>query len=129
MYRALWALISLTLLTACAPITVVDKIGNEYVQNAYSRQFWWPNWQRVTYCWKLDANGFCPKDDTRQEVETQIGMAAAGNQAAVGFVSNSPLGLGLGLGLAHSGSTTNQNASASQSNSNQYGPYRGHYRH
>ena len=65
----------------------VTKIGHEYVQNSYSRQFWWPNWQRVTYCWQL-KDGYCPKDDTRVETHTQIAMSASGQEAAVGMVKN-----------------------------------------
>lgn len=92
---------AMALLVACAPMTDVNKIGSEYVQNAYSRNYWWPNWQRVTYCWKLDANGFCPKEDTRVEVVTQIAMESAGQKAAIGAVSQTPMALGLGLGLSH----------------------------
>ena len=67
------------------PSSKVTKIGHEYVQNSYSQQFWWPNWQRVTYCWQL-KDGYCPKDDTRVETHTQIAMSASGQEAAVGMV-------------------------------------------
>lgn len=101
MKQVVFALVGLCLmLTACAPITEVHKVGNEYAQNAYSRNFWWPNWQRTTYCWKVDQNGFCPKEDTRVETVTQIAMEAAGHKAAVGAASNAPLALGFGLGLS-----------------------------
>lgn len=98
--KALILLCSVALLTACAPVVDVYKMGNEYIQDAHSRNFWSPNWQRVTYCWKLD-NGYCPKDDTRSETSSSIAMDSPGRAAAAGFISNVPLGLGIGLGLAY----------------------------
>lgn len=88
-----YLLLSLLVLgSACAPMVEVTKIGNEYVQNSYSRQFWWPNWQRVSYCGELDINGYCPKP-ARAEVHTQIAMSASGQEAAVGMVKNAPFAL------------------------------------
>ena len=96
------AWVGLTLLLgACSPIVEVTKIGNEYAQDAHSRKFWWGNWQRVTYCWKLDSSGYCPKEDTRVETHTQIAIKASGHEAAVGAAASAPIGLGLGLGLAN----------------------------
>ena len=92
-YFAYIGLLCYLALAACVPVTEVSKIGNEYAQNSYSRQFWWPNWHRVTYCWKLDGNGFCPKEDTRVETHTQIAMSASGQDAAVGMVKNAPFAL------------------------------------
>lgn len=110
---------ALFLTAACAPTIEVTKIGNEYAQNAYSRNFWWPNWQRTTYCWKLDANGYCPKDDTRVETLTQIALEASGAKAAVGAVSQMPLALGLGLGLSHlQASRMTQSVTGSQAQTN-----------
>ncbi len=100
-------LLACLLLTACAPVVTVNKMGNEYIQDAHSRNWWGPNWQRVTYCWKLD-NGFCPKDDTRVETASQIGMQSPGQGMAVAAVGNMPMALGLGLGLANSGSRITQ---------------------
>ena len=95
------ALLGMVLLMgACAPVIEVQPAGNEYVQNAYSRNFWWPNWQRVTTCWQI-KDGYCPKEDTRVETQTQIAMEASGHKAAVGAVSQIPLAMGLGLGLAY----------------------------
>ena len=93
-------LVGLLLLSACAPVVEVYKMGNEYVQDAHSRNLWSPNWQRVTYCWKLE-NGYCPKEDTRVETASSIAMDSPGRSMATGFVSNMPLGLGIGLGLAY----------------------------
>lgn len=90
--KALMLVLTAALIAACAPVVEVTKIGNEYVQNAYSRQFWWPNWQRATYCWKLE-NGYCPKEDTRVETHTQIAMSASGQEAAVGMLKNAPFSL------------------------------------
>ena len=95
MTRKIVCLISVCLLTGlsgCAAVTTVEKIGNEYAQNAHSRNFWWPNWQRVTYCWQL-KDGYCPKEDTRVETHTQIAMSASGQEAAVGMVKNAPFAL------------------------------------
>ena len=97
----------MVLVSACAPVVSVTKMGNEYIQDAHSRNWWGPNWQRVTYCWKLD-NGFCPKEDTRVETASQIGMQSPGQGMAIGAVSSMPMALGLGLGLANSGSRINQ---------------------
>lgn len=90
----------LLLVTACGPIIEVTKIGHEYVQDAHSRKWWGPNWQRVTYCWKLQ-DGYCPKEDTRVEVVNQIAMPAPGAQMAIAAVGSLPLALGVGLGLSH----------------------------
>ena len=97
--RLLLAL-QLLVLVGCAPVITVSKMGNEYVQDAHSRNWWGPNWQRVTYCWKLD-NGFCPKEDTRVETVSSIGLESPGQKMAVGAATMAPLGLGLGLGLAY----------------------------
>lgn len=88
------------LLSACAPVVNVHKMGNEYIQDAHSRNWWGPNWQRVTYCWQL-KDGYCPKDDTRTETQSTIAMDAPGQKMAVAAVGNAPLALGLGLGLAY----------------------------
>lgn len=88
------------LLGACAPVVEVYKMGNEYIQDAHSRNWWGPNWQRVTYCWQL-KDGYCPKDDTRVETASSIAMDAPGRSMAVAAAGNVPLGLGIGLGLAY----------------------------
>ena len=98
--RRLMGMVLCGLVLGCAPTVEVYRAGNEYVQNAYSRNVWHPNWQRVTYCWKLQ-DGYCPKDDTRVEAVTQIAMESWGQKAAVGAVANTPLALGVGLGLSH----------------------------
>ena len=100
-------LCAMVLMVGCAPIVTVNKMGNEYIQDAHSRNWWGPNWQRVTYCWKLD-NGFCPKEDTRVETESKIGLESPGQKMAVAAITSVPLSLGLGLGLAHSGSRLTQ---------------------
>ena len=107
--RHLWfGLTAFTLLVGCTPITEVSKIGNEYAQHSYSRNFWWPNYDRAVFCWKLDANGFCPKEDTRVETITVTAQEASGQAAAKSAVGSMPMALGLGLGLAHSGSRMTQ---------------------
>lgn len=88
------------LLVACAPVVDVYKMGNEYIQDAHSRNWWGPNWQRVTYCWRLD-HGYCPKDDTRVETASSIAMSAPGRELASAAMGSVPLGLGIGLGLAY----------------------------
>ena len=98
--KALMLVLTAAFLSACAPVVDVYKMGNEYVQDAHSRNFWAPNWQRVTYCWKLQ-DGYCPKEDTRVETASSIAMDSPARAAAAGFVSNMPLGLGIGLGLAY----------------------------
>ena len=42
--KALMLILTAALFAACAPMVNVDKIGNEYAQHAYSRNFWWPNY-------------------------------------------------------------------------------------
>lgn len=107
--RHLWfGFTAFTLLVGCTPITEVSKIGNEYAQHSYSRNFWWPNYDRAVFCWKLDSAGFCPKEDTRVETITVTAQEAAGQAAAKSAVGSMPMALGLGLGLAHSGSRMTQ---------------------
>lgn len=100
MRKRLTSLCAVVLLSACAPVVDVYKMGNEYIQDAHSRNFWAPNWQRVTYCWKLQ-DGYCPKEDTRVETASSIAMDSPARSAAAGFAANVPLGLGIGLGLAY----------------------------
>lgn len=95
-------------LTACAPIVEVTKIGNEYVQHAYSRNFWWPNWDRAVFCPDKDKNGFCPKEDMRVETITVTAQKAAGQVAAEQAVGSIPMAAAFGVGLAHSGSRITQ---------------------
>ena len=103
-------LLSLTaLLAACAPMVNVDKIGNEYAQHAYSRNFWWPNYDRTTFCWKLDANGFCPKEDTRVETHTVIAQESWGQGASKAALTGS-VGL-VALGGFMNDGLKNQNTS------------------
>ena len=104
----LMSLCLLVVMTGCAPMTDVNKIGNEYAQHSYSRNFWWPNYDRAVFCWRLDANGFCPKEDTRVETITVTAQEASGQAAAKSAVGSMPMALGLGLGLAHSGSRMTQ---------------------
>ena len=106
--KAIMLVLTAALFAACAPMVNVDKIGNEYAQHAYSRNFWWPNYDRTTFCWKLDPNGYCPKEDTRIETHTAIAQEASGQSAAKSAVASMPMALGLGLGLAHSGSRMTQ---------------------
>lgn len=91
-----WTIAALLLLSACAPVVTVHKMGNEYVQDAHSRNWWGPNWHRVTYCGKLD-NGYCPKEDTRVETASAIAMESPGEKMATAFAGGAPIGIGLGL--------------------------------
>lgn len=133
LYRARMRFIALAalclLVSACSAVTVVDQIGNEYAQHSYSRNYWWPNYDRVVFCWKLDEQGLCPKEDTRVETITATGLKASGQAAAEQAVGSLPLAAGLGFGLAYSGSKTSnsQNATASQSVNQQAGPWRHGY--
>ena len=97
--RPLALCLSLAVLSGCAAITNVDKIGNEYAQHSYSRNFWWPNYDRAIFCDDLDGDGFCPKKG--RETYTVIAQESAGQGAAKAAVGNMPLALGLGLGLAN----------------------------
>lgn len=96
-----FVILLMLMVSGCTSAVIVEQIGNEYAQNAYSRNFWWPNWQRVTYCHELDDNGYCPTPKASHETHTQIAMESAGQKAAVGAASSAPLALGLGLGLSH----------------------------
>lgn len=105
------------MVSACAPVIEVHKMGNEYVQDAYSRKLWSANWQRTTICWKLDGNGYCPKEDTRVETRLDTAMEAAGPKMAVAAMGSVPLALGLGVGLSqmHAARMT-QSVSGTQTN-------------
>lgn len=89
-------LCAMVLFSGCATKVEVSPVGNEYAQHGYSRNFWWPNWDRTIFCEELDANGFCPKKGG--EKHTVTAMQASGQEAAVGALKNSPLAF-MGFGF------------------------------
>jgi hypothetical protein len=69
-------------LMACAPVVEVHKVGNEYVQHAYSRNWWWPNWNRTVFCADTERNGYCAKEDRRVETVTATAQESWGQGAS-----------------------------------------------
>ena len=108
------------MMTACTAITEVTKAGNDYVQQSYSRHFWWSNWDRTVACPDLESNGYCPKGSP--EVHMVTAMDAPGQKAAVGAAQQVPMAAGVGVGLSKmKGSTSNQavtGGTQSQTNKN-----------
>lgn len=84
-----------SLLSGCALGTAIDtsRVGDECIQHSYSRNIWWPNWDRVAVK-EVDANGACQK---RLETHTVTARESFGQGAAKGVLGNAPIGIGLGL--------------------------------
>ena len=85
MTRFYTLLLAGSVLGGCALGTAIDtsRVGDECIQHSYSRNIWWPNWDRVAVK-EVDANGACARE-------------SFGQGAAKGVLGNAPIGIGLGL--------------------------------
>jgi len=92
MTRFYTLLLAGSVLGGCALGTAIDtsRVGDECIQHSYSRNIWWPNWDRVAVK-EVDANGACQK---RLEIHTVTARESFGQGAAKGVA---PIGIGLGL--------------------------------
>lgn len=95
MTRFYTLLLAGSVLGGCALGTAIDtsRVGDECIQHSYSRNIWWPNWDRVAVK-EVDANGACQK---RLEIHTVTARESFGQGAAKGVLGNAPIGIGLGL--------------------------------
>ena len=95
MTRFYTLLLAGSVLGGCALGTAIDtsRVGDECIQHSYSRNIWWPNWDRVAVK-EVDANGACQK---RLEMHTATARESFGQGAAKGVLGNAPIGIGLGL--------------------------------
>ena len=62
MTRFYTLLLAGSVLGGCALGTAIDtsRVGDECIQHSYSRNIWWPNWDRVAVK-EVDSNGACQK--------------------------------------------------------------------
>ena len=95
MTRFYTLLLAGSVLGGCALGTAIDtsRVGDECIQHSYSRNIWWPNWDRVAVK-EVDANGACQK---RLEMHTVTARESFGQGAAKGVLGNAPIGIGLSL--------------------------------
>ena len=95
MTRFYTLLLAGSVLGGCALGTAIDtsRVGDECIQHSYSRNIWWPNWDRVAVK-EVDANGACQK---RLEMHTVTARESFGQGAAKGVLGNAPIGAGLSL--------------------------------
>ena len=95
MTRFYTLLLAGSVLGGCALGTAIDtsRVGDECIQHSYSRNIWWPNWDRVAVK-EVDANGACQK---RLEMHTVTARESFGQGAAKGVLGKAPIGIGLGL--------------------------------
>ena len=84
-----------SVLGGCALGTAIDtsRVGDECIQHSYSRNIWWPNWDRVAVK-EVDSNGACQK---RLEMHTATARESFGQGAGKAFAGGAPIGIGLGL--------------------------------
>ena len=91
----------------CALGTAIDtsRVRDECIQHSYSRNVWWPNWDRVKV-FTVDHNGVC---QLQQEVHTVTARESFGQGAGKAFAGGAPVGVGLGLMRFQQSTHTNLN--------------------
>ena len=95
MTRFYTLLLAGSVLGGCALGTAIDtsRVGDECIQHSYSRNIWWPNWDRVAVK-EVDANGACQK---RLEMHTVTARESFGQRAGKAFPGGAPTGISIGL--------------------------------
>ena len=95
MTRFYTLLLAGSVLGGCALGTAIDtsRVGDECIQHSYSRNIWWPNWDRVAVK-EVDSNGACQK---RLEMHTVTARESFGQGAGKAFAGGAPIGIGLSL--------------------------------
>ena len=96
-----------SVLGGCALGTAIDtsRVRDECIQHAYSRNLWWPNWDRVKVL-SVDANGAC---QIPQETHMATALESFGQGAGKAFAGGAPIGIGLGLMRFQQSTNTNLN--------------------
>ena len=96
-----------SVLGGCALGTAIDtsRVADECIRHAYSRNFWWPNWDRVKVL-AVGANGAC---QLPQETHMVTARESFGQGAGKAFAGGAPIGIGMGLMRFQQSTNTNLN--------------------
>ena len=107
MMRSIAILLATSVLGGCALTPAIDtaQIGDECIRHAYSRNIWYPNWDRVDVL-EVDERGHCVK---RKEVHTVTARESFGQGAGKAFAGGAPIGIGMGLMRFQQSTNTNLN--------------------
>ena len=107
MTRLLTICLAGSVLGGCALGTAIEtsRVGDECIQHAYSRNIWWPNWDRVGVL-EVDANGACQH---RKEMHTATAQESFGQKAGKYFTGNLPIMGGLSMLRFQQSANTNLN--------------------
>ena len=107
MMRSVTIVLATSLLGGCALGTAIDtsRVGDECIQHSYSRNIWWPNWDRVKVL-DVDANGACQHS---QETHMVTARESFGQGAGKAFAGGAPIGIGMGLMRFQQSTHTNLN--------------------
>ena len=107
MMRSVTILLAASLFGGCALGTAIDtsRVADECIRHAYSRNFWWPNWDRVKVL-SVDNNGTC---QLPQETHMVTARESFGQGAGKAFAAGAPIGIGLGLMRFQQSTNTNLN--------------------
>ena len=95
MKRLLLICLAGSVLGGCAMGTAIDtsRVGDECIQHSYSRNIWWPNWDRVGVL-EVDENGTCQK---RKEMHTVTARESFGQGAGKAIAGSLPIMAGLSM--------------------------------
>ncbi len=107
MTRFYTLLLAGSVLGGCALGTAIDtsRVGDECIQHSYSRNIWWPNWDRVAVK-EVDANGACQK---RLEMHTVTARESFGQGAGKALANGVPIMVGMSLLRFQQSTNTNLN--------------------
>jgi len=95
MTRMIAIILAGSVLGGCALGTAIDtsRVRDECIQHAYSRNIWWPNWDRVKVL-TVDTNGTC---QIPQETHMVTARESFGQGAGKYLVGNLPILAGLSM--------------------------------
>lgn len=107
MMRSIAILLATSVLGGCALTPAIDtaQIGDECIRHAYSRNIWYPNWDRVDVL-EVDERGHCVK---RKEVHTVTARESFGQGAGKALANGVPIMVGMSLLRFQQSTDTNLN--------------------
>ena len=107
MKRLLMISLAGSVLGGCALGTAIDtsRVRDECIQHAYSRNLWWPNWDRVKVL-SVDANGAC---QITQETHMATARESFGQGAGKALANGVPIMVGMSLLRFQQSTDTNLN--------------------
>ncbi len=107
MTRLLTISLATSVLAGCALGTAIDtsRVADECIRHAYSRNFWWPNWDLVKVL-TVDANGACQHPN---ETHMVTARESFGQGAGKALANGTPLAVGMGLMRFQQSTNTNLN--------------------